>query len=112
MALGQPYIVTGTIRNEGEISLILDELEPLSEVKTHKPGALRIRVATEGLPEEFYGSLHAELAKFPGNQPVLLDLQMPDAQALLKIRTIKVSMMPDLAKRIDTLSHGCASVVP
>ncbi len=108
---GQPYVVTGTLRNEGEISLILDELEPLSEVKARRPGAMRIRVATEGLPDDFYGSLHAELSKFPGNQPVLLDLHMPDTQALLKIRTIKVAAVPDLAERIHALSDGRAAVV-
>lgn len=111
LQIGTPYVISGTVRNEGEISLLLEDLEPLSEVKAKKQGAVRIRVATEGTPDDFYGSLHSELSKFPGNSPVFLDLQMPDSQALLKIKAIKVSMMPDLAERIAALSHGHASIV-
>jgi hypothetical protein len=63
------------------------------------------------VPEEFYSLLHTELAKFPGSMPVLLDLQMPDSQALLKIRSLKVSPAPGLAEKIESISMGHAFVV-
>ncbi len=108
---GAPYLVTGTVRNEGEISLLLEDIAPLSEVRERSQCAVRIRVATAGLPGDFYGSLHGELGNFPGNSPVLLDLQMPDRQALVKMKTVRVSMVPDLAERIAVLSEGHASVL-
>jgi DNA polymerase-3 subunit alpha len=108
---GAPYIITGTVRNEGEVSMVLEEIEPLSEVRARKTGAVRIRVATEGLPDDFYSSLHLELGKFPGNMPVLLDLQTPEQQGLLKMKALKVSMAPDLVSVINDLSGGRASVI-
>jgi DNA polymerase-3 subunit alpha len=111
LAVGSPYVITGTVRNEGEVSMVLDELEPLTEVRARRAGAVRIRVATEGLPDDFYSSLYAELGKFPGNMPVLLDLETPDQQGLLKMRAMKVSMVPDLAEKINDLSGGRASVM-
>ena len=111
LSKGAPYLITGTVRNEGEVSLLLEDIAPLSEVRESAQRAVRIRVATMGLPDDFYGSLHTELSKFPGNSPVLLDLQMPDRQALVKIKAIKVSMLPDLAESITNLSEGHASVL-
>jgi DNA polymerase-3 subunit alpha len=108
---GAPYIITGTVRNEGEVSMVLEEIEPLSEVRAERTGAVRIRVATEGLPDDFYSSLHLELGKFPGNMPVLLDLQTPEQQGLLKMKALKVSMAPDLVSVINDLSGGRASVI-
>ncbi|MDR1514271.1 MAG: DNA polymerase III subunit alpha [Synergistaceae bacterium] len=111
LAVGSPYVIKGTVRSEGEVSIVLDELEPLAEARAKGAGAVRIRVATEGLPDDFYSSLYSELEKFPGNMPVLLDLQTPDQQGLLKMRTMRVSMVPDLAVRISDLSEGRASVI-
>ncbi|MDR3254386.1 MAG: DNA polymerase III subunit alpha [Synergistaceae bacterium] len=108
---GAPYIITGSVRNDGDASIIIDDIFTLSEAREKHSGAVRIKIATEGLPEDFYSSLHIELGKFPGNMPVLLDLQTPEAQALLKIRSVKVSMAPGLAERINDLSGGLASVV-
>jgi DNA polymerase-3 subunit alpha len=108
---GAPYIVTGTVRNEGDVSIILDEIEPLSEVRERGGGAVRIKVATEGLPEDFYNSLHLELGKYPGDMSVMLDLETPEVQALLKMKAVKVSMVPGLAEGISDLSGGRASVV-
>jgi DNA polymerase-3 subunit alpha len=111
LSQGAPYLVTGSVRNDGNISLILDELEPLSAAKTRRAGAIRIKVATDGLPEDFYGKLCSELEKFPGNLSVMLDLYTPEEQALLRMRSVKISMTPDLEERIQSLSHGHASVV-
>ncbi|MDR1019728.1 MAG: DNA polymerase III subunit alpha [Synergistaceae bacterium] len=108
---GSPYVIKGAVRNEGEISIVLDEIEPLSEVRGRRAEAVRIRVATEGLPDDFYSSLYAELEKFPGNMPVLLDLQTPDRHGLLKMRSMKVTMAPGLASRINDISGGRASVI-
>jgi DNA polymerase-3 subunit alpha len=111
LSAGLPYVIKGAVRSEGEVSIVLDELEPLAEVREKNAGAVRIRVATEGLPDDFYSSLYSELEKFPGNMPVLLDLQTPDRQGLLKMRMMRVSMVPDLAARISDLSGGRASVI-
>jgi DNA polymerase-3 subunit alpha len=111
LAVGVAYLVTGSLRNDGSISLILEDLEPLSEARVKRKGALRIKVATEGLPDDFYGNLCSELEKTPGSSPVLLDLRTPEEHALLKMRSIRVSMAPDLGARIHSLSQGRATVV-
>ncbi|MDR3321833.1 MAG: DNA polymerase III subunit alpha, partial [Synergistaceae bacterium] len=88
LAKGAPYVITGTVRSDGDVSIVLDDIAHLSEVRERNSGAVRIKVATEGLPDDFYSSLHTELGKFPGSMPVLLDLQTPEAQALLKMRSV------------------------
>ena len=108
---GAPYRIIGTIRSEGKISLLLDDIDPLPAIREKGADALRIMAETDELPDDFYSSLQAELRKFPGEMPVLLDLQTPDAQVLLKIRTVGVSMDPDLAEKISSISHGQARVV-
>jgi DNA polymerase-3 subunit alpha len=108
---GSPYVVKGTIRNEGEPSIILDEIQPLPEVREKATGAVRIQIHSEGLPDDFYRSLRSELARFPGVAPVMLDLKTPDARALFRMRTVKVSMEPELAERVKSLSYGRAAVV-
>ncbi|MDR1885232.1 MAG: DNA polymerase III subunit alpha [Synergistaceae bacterium] len=108
---GSPYVVRGAIRKDSELSVILDEIEPLSETRTKGPCAVRIRVQSEGLPDEFFSSLQSELSRFPGGSPVMLDLQMPDACALLKMRAVRVSMAPELAEMVSSMSSGRASVV-
>ena len=110
LSVGSPYVITGTVRSEGETSMVLDEIEPLEGVRERRAGAVRIRVRTEWLPDDFYSLLHSALEKFPGNMPGLLDLETPDQQGLLKMRSMKVSMVPDLAAKITDLSGGHASV--
>jgi DNA polymerase-3 subunit alpha len=108
---GAPYRIIGTVRSEGKISLLLDDIDPLPAIKEGNAGVLRIMAAVEELPDDFYSSLQAELGKFPGDMPVLLDLQTPDMQVLLKIRSGGVSMNPDLAEKISSISHGQARIV-
>ncbi|MDR3332595.1 MAG: DNA polymerase III subunit alpha [Synergistaceae bacterium] len=108
---GAPYIVKGTLRSENEVSIVLDEMELLSETRARGHAAVRILVHSDGLPDEFFSSLHSELAKFPGSSPVMLDLQMPDAHALLKMRALKVSMAPELAEALSSMSSGRATIV-
>jgi DNA polymerase-3 subunit alpha len=111
LAVGEPYLVSGSLKNDGEPSILIDRIEPLSETRARGSGTLRIKVEADGLPGDFYGSLNSELKKHPGNLTVLLDLQTRDEQALLKIRSLKVSMEPALAERINELSGGRACVV-
>ncbi|MDR3279353.1 MAG: DNA polymerase III subunit alpha [Synergistaceae bacterium] len=111
LVAGEPYLITGNIKNEGSISIIIDTIEPLTEVRSRRSPAVRIQVSSDGLPDDFYASLHSELKKFPGNLTVLLDLRTQDELALLKIRSIKVSMAPNLVERISSLSGGRAFVV-
>jgi DNA polymerase-3 subunit alpha len=108
---GSPYVVKGAIRNDGEPSIILDEILPLSEAREKSAQAVRIQIRSDGLPDDFYSSLRSELARFPGRASVMLDLETPNARALLKMRTIKVSMEPELAERVRILSYGRAAVV-
>ena len=108
---GEAYIVSGTLRNEGEISMLLEDLEPLSEVRAKNSGAIRIKIDTEGLPDGFFGSLHSELSKYPGSSPVFIDLKMSDTQALLKMKSVRVTMNRELANRVNELSNGRCAVV-
>ena len=108
---GEPYLVSGNLKSDGEPSIVIDRIEPLSETRTRVSELLRIRVAADGLPGDFYGSLSSELKKHPGNLTVLLDLRTGDEQALLRIRSLKVSMGPSLADRINEMSGGRACVV-
>ncbi|MDR1651177.1 MAG: hypothetical protein LBR87_05270, partial [Synergistaceae bacterium] len=108
---GEPYLVTGNLKNEGNISVMVDSLEPLSEIQPGRARAVKIEITDEGLPDEFYGEMVSELKKFPGNLTVLLDLRTQDERALLKIRSVKVSGEPSLAERISSLSGGRASLV-
>ena len=108
---GEPYIISGRLRNDGSISMHLDELEPLSEVRARNGGAVRIRIETEGLPDGFYSSLHSELSKFPGSAPVFIDLKMPDTEALLKMKNVRVTRNAELASRMNELSNGRCAVL-
>ena len=103
---GEPYIISGELRSDGSISILLDELEPLAEVRARNSGAVRIQIDTEGLPDSFFGSLHSELSKFPGSSPVMIDLKTPDTQALLKMKSVRVAMNQELADKINALSNG------
>lgn len=111
LSKGSPYLVTGVLRNEGEISLVLDDIEPLSETRARSRPSVRIQVHTADLPGDFYDLLYAELGKFPGNSPVLLDMQMADRQAVVRMKTVKVSMTPELEESITRLSQGRACVL-
>jgi DNA polymerase-3 subunit alpha len=111
LAAGEPYLVTGSLKSDGDMSMIIDSIEPLSEVRKKRSRAVRIKIAADGLPGDFYDSLSSELKKFPGNMTVLLDLRTEDEQALLRMRSVKVSMEPVLADRINELSGGRAHVV-
>jgi DNA polymerase-3 subunit alpha len=108
---GEPYLVSGNLKNDGDPSIIIDRIEPLSETRTRASGQTRIRISADGLPDDFYGSLSSELKKYPGNMTVLLDLSTGDEQTLLRIRSLKVSMEPALVGRISELSGGRAYVV-
>jgi DNA polymerase III alpha subunit len=111
LTAGEPYLVTGSLKSDGDLSMIIDSIEPLAEVRAKRSRAIRIKIATDGLPGDFYDSLNSELKKFPGNMTVLLDLRTEDEQALLRMRSVKVSMEPVLAERINKLSGGKAYVV-
>jgi DNA polymerase III alpha subunit len=111
LAEGSPSIVRGTVRNEEETSIILDELEPLQDVRSREYGAVRIRIRADGLPDGFFDSLGPELSKFPGSSPVMLEFQTQDSQALLRMRSVKVSLTPELAGMVQSISMGHASVV-
>jgi DNA polymerase-3 subunit alpha len=111
LASGEPYLVSGRLKNEGEPSITVDRIEPLSETRERGSDMLRIKVSADGLPGEFYGSLSSELRKHPGRMTVLLDLRTGEEQALLRMRSLKVSMEPALAERINEMSGGRAYVV-
>jgi DNA polymerase-3 subunit alpha len=108
---GEPYLVTGSLKSDGDMSIIIDSIEPLSEVRKKLSRAVRIKISSDGLPGDFYDSLGSELRKFPGNMTVFLDLRTEDEQTLLRMRSVKVSMKPVLAERINELSGGRAHVV-
>jgi DNA polymerase-3 subunit alpha len=111
LVAGEAYLVTGSLKSDGDMSIIIDSIEPLSEARTKRSEAIRIRISADGLPGDFYDSLGSELKKFPGKTTVLLDLRTEDEQALLRMRSVKVSMKPVLAERINELSGGRAYVV-
>ena len=91
--------------------MIIKTIEPLSETRARTADTLRIKVAADDMPEDFYGSLQSELRKYPGNLTVLLDLRTRDEEALLRMRSVKVSMEPALADRVNEMSGGRARVV-
>ncbi|MDR1134091.1 MAG: DNA polymerase III subunit alpha [Synergistaceae bacterium] len=111
LTAGKPYMVRGSLRNDGEVSMIIKTIEPLSETRERTSDTLRIKVAADDMPEDFYGRLQSELKKYPGNLTVLLDLRTRDEEALLRVRSVKVSMEPALADRIGEISGGRAWVV-
>jgi DNA polymerase-3 subunit alpha len=111
LAAGKPYLVRGSLRNDGEVSMIIKTIEPLSETRARTADTLRIKVTADDMPEDFYGNLQSELRKHPGNLTVLLDLRTHDEEALMRLRSVKVSMEPALADRIDELSGGRAWIV-
>ena len=108
---GEPYLVSGTLKTEGGPQMIINAITPLSEVRERPSGHTRIRISTEGLPDDFYGSFRSELKKHPGGLNVLLDVMTGGEQALLKVRSQGVSMGPELAERIKEISGGRAYVV-
>jgi hypothetical protein len=103
--------LSGDVKNDGNLSIRLDTIEPLTETRARRAPAVRIVVSGDDVPDDFYGSLGRELSKFPGGLTVLIDLRTKDEQALLKMRTVKVSMAQDLADKISSISGGGASVV-
>ncbi|MDR1509263.1 MAG: DNA polymerase III subunit alpha [Synergistaceae bacterium] len=111
LTAGEAYLATGSLKGEGDPSMIIDSIELLSEVRAKRSRAVRIKIAADGLSGDFYDSLNSELKKFPGNMTVLLDLRTEYEQALLRMRSVKVSMEPILAERINELSGGRAHVV-
>ncbi|MDR3076463.1 MAG: DNA polymerase III subunit alpha, partial [Synergistaceae bacterium] len=70
---GEPYLVSGSLKNDGDPSIIIDKIELLSETRSRASDLLRIKVEADGMPGDFYGSLNSELKKYPGNLTVLLD---------------------------------------
>ncbi|MDR0764779.1 MAG: DNA polymerase III subunit alpha [Synergistaceae bacterium] len=111
LAAGKPYLVRGSLRNDGEVSMIVKTIEPLSEARARAADTLRIKVAADDMPEDFYGNLQSELKKYPGNLTVLLDLRTRDEEALLRMRSVKVSKEPALAARVNEMSGGRARIV-
>ena len=111
LAAGKPYFVRGSLRNDGEVSMIIKTIEPLSETRSRTADTLRIKITADDMPDDFYGHLQSELKKYPGNLTVLLDLRTHDEEALLRVRSVKVSMEPALAGRINEMSGGRAWVV-
>jgi DNA polymerase-3 subunit alpha len=111
LAAGRPYLVRGSLRNDGEVSMIIKTIEPLSETRARTANTLRIKVTAGDMPDGFYGNLQSELKKYPGNLTVLLDLHTHDEEALLRMRSVRVSMEPALADRINEMSGGRAWVV-
>jgi DNA polymerase-3 subunit alpha len=111
LAEGKPYLVRGTVKNDGDVSMIIKTIEPLSEVRARTADTLRINLAADDMPDDFYGNLQSELKKYPGKLTVLLDLHTREEEALLRMRSVKVSMEPALADRVNELSGGRAWVV-
>jgi hypothetical protein len=91
--------------------MIIKTIEPLSETRARTADTLRIKITADDMPDDFYGHLQSELKKYPGNLTVLLDLRTHDEEALLRVRSVKVSMEPALAGRINEMSGGRAWVV-
>ncbi|MDR1966792.1 MAG: DNA polymerase III subunit alpha [Synergistaceae bacterium] len=108
---GEPYLISGSVKNDGNMSMMIEDIEPLSDARGRRAQSVRILVSSDGLPDDFYGSLLSELEKHPGNLSVLLDLRTRDEQALLRMRSLRVSMAPNLADRINAVSGGRASVL-
>ncbi|MDR3165177.1 MAG: DNA polymerase III subunit alpha, partial [Synergistaceae bacterium] len=111
LTAGKPYLVKGSLKNDGEISMIIKTIEPLSETRTRVADTLRIKIAADDMPEDFYGRLQSELRKYPGNLTVLLDLRTRDEEALMRLHSVKVSMKPALADRVSEISGGRAWVI-
>ncbi|GHV30597.1 DNA-directed DNA polymerase [Synergistales bacterium] len=110
---GAAYILTGTVRNEDDrgLSLLVDKAESLEDARESGENAVRIRVSSDGLPDDFYGKLIGVLKNCPGKAPVLIDLRTQDTQALLRMKSLKVSMAGSIAEEIKELSKGMASVI-
>lgn len=110
LVVGAPYVVRGRIDAQRDISLLLDDIRTLDEVRASSSGAIRISFASLDVPDEFYFDLCAELSKHPGSSPILLDVATPDSRAVLRMKRMTAAEAPELVESIDRISHGRATV--
>lgn len=108
LAVGMPYVASGELRADGELSMLLREIEPLEEVRAKSSGQFTIVVDSPDIPTEFYGKLREELSKHAGQMGVVIDTTVEGYRATMKLRGVKASPTPELASKVVEISGGCA----
>jgi DNA polymerase-3 subunit alpha len=105
LSIGGAYWVSGTVRDEGRLSLVVDELAPFEEALKERPPWVRLRVEGPLLPQQAR-ELSRELKAHPGDCPVLVELELGEKVVLARLRTIRVGPDPALGETLAARFAG------
>lgn len=107
---GKVFLARGKVQDRGGITIVAEEILPLSEVESSQDPFVKIRVRAK-VKEICLKAVCRELKGHPGTCPVLVEYLDGGSTALVRLREIKVKPEPSLSERLAELSGGCIEVI-
>ncbi len=107
---GKVFFARGKVQDRGGITMVAEEIIPLSEIEACQEPFVRIRLkGTAGaLP---FKAICRELKGHAGASPVLLEYLSENSVTLIRLKDIRVKPEPSLAERLTDLSEGALEVI-
>lgn len=107
---GKVFFARGKVQDRGGITMVAEEIIPLSEIEACQEPFVRIRLkGTAGaLP---FKAICRELKGHAGASPVLLEYLGENSVTLIRLKDIRVKPEPSLAERLTDLSEGALEVI-
>lgn len=107
---GKVFFARGRVQDRGGITLVADEILPLTEIETRQEPFVKLRLKAKAGDVPFK-ALCRELKGHPGNCPVILEYVDEGSMAVIKLKDIRIKPDPVLSERLLELSGGAMEVV-
>jgi DNA polymerase-3 subunit alpha len=111
LVVGGVYLVSGSVRDDGRLSLIAEEIQPLESAgREREPW---VRIALEGIPPgDSIRDLSRELKSFPGDCPVLLEVDLGGRTLVARLKSIRVAPSEVMAEALRLRFAGKVRLGP
>ena len=107
---GKVFLARGKVQDRGGITIVAEEILPLSEVESSQDPFVKIRIRSK-VKDICLKAVCRELKGHPGTCPVLVEYLDEGSIALVRLRDIKVKPEPSLSERLAELSGGSIEVI-
>lgn len=107
---GKVFFARGKVQDRGGITMVAEEIIPLSEIETSQEPFVRIRLKGETGPMPFK-ALCRELKGHAGASPVIVEYIEENSVTVIRLKEIRVKPEASLVERLTNLSGGGLEVI-
>jgi len=106
LQVGKAYTFSGNVKNDGRLSLLLEEIQPSEEWGRERSPWVRVEITQVDGEEGFFRALARELKGHAGSAPLLVHVEDQGSRVVLHPRSLKVCDTPALRSRLEELFPG------